>query len=187
MRVRARPGIQRCIQLAFTLGFIHTHFSHRDGAASARARSQPAAHALPLGTHGCERMANISLLPMDITAGFKFEDEDLSTQRRSVRRESRERARAWHIRGEKPPRAHRGRVANLRVMLNGWKVGVADVFFPHCNCLVARFCLRVVPLHVWPRLLLGYFGVIWWWSSVEHRAISENLIDIYSAFQQLNP
>lgn len=79
--VRDRPSI-RCIQLAFTLRFIHTHFSHRDGAASARAQSQRGAHTLPHGTHGCKCVANIFCVHLDNYTSFMFKDEDLSTKRR---------------------------------------------------------------------------------------------------------
>ncbi|KAF3858423.1 hypothetical protein F7725_011624 [Dissostichus mawsoni] len=81
MSVRDRPSIRCCIQLAFTLGFIHTHFSHRDGAASTSAQSQRGTHMLSHGTHGCTLTATIFYLNMDVNTSFEFEDEDLSAER----------------------------------------------------------------------------------------------------------
>ena len=85
------PRIRRGIQLASTLGFIHAHFSHRDGAASASSAhcSQLGARTLPRITHGCGFMPNIFHLPLDNCAGFVFEDEDLFAERRWVIEERR--------------------------------------------------------------------------------------------------
>ena len=99
--MRDRPSIRCCIQLAFTLGFIHTHFSHRDGAASASAHSQRGAHTLSRGTHGCESEANIFHVRLDNNTRLKFQDQDLSSKRRWVRRvessEQRDAFTALHV------------------------------------------------------------------------------------------